>query len=369
MRILIVLNHPAHYYLFKYAANILESKGNKILYVIRNKDILEKLLKAESVSYKKISEKREANSSISIISKGAFELLQRDINLFRVVRDFNPTIMLGTDISITHIGKFKGIPSLVFNEDDYEINKFFCRLSYPFASHIVSPEYCSVGKYHYKKIGYNGIQKMAYLNPKYFMPNEDTLQMFNINKKFFLVRLVSLTAGHDIEGKHHGLNEMLLKKIIKTLEPHGNVYITSETKVNKEFEKYSIKIPVNKMHDIMAHATMFIGDSQTMCAEAGILGTPFIRFNDFVGKISYLNDLEKNYELGYGIKTTNSGELFKMIDMILKTKNIKKQWEKKKEKLFTDKIDVTAFMVWFVENYPQSVKIMQENPDYQYNFK
>ena len=26
-------------------------------------------------------------------------------------------------------------------------------------------------------------------------------------------------------------------------------------------------------------------------------------------------------------------------------------------------------VVWFIENYPESVKIMKENPDYQYNFR
>ena len=37
--------------------------------------------------------------------------------------------------------------------------------------------------------------------------------------------------------------------------------------------------------------------------------------------------------------------------------------------MLSDKIDVTAFMVWFVENYPDSVKIMKDNPDYQLRFK
>lgn len=31
-----------------------------------------------------------------------------------------------------------------------------------------------------------------------------------------------------------------------------------------------------------------------MAAEATILGTPSIRFNDFVGKLGYLEELEKN---------------------------------------------------------------------------
>ena len=37
--------------------------------------------------------------------------------------------------------------------------------------------------------------------------------------------------------------------------------------------------------------------------------------------------------------------------------------------MLADKIDVTAFLVWFVENYPQSFQIMKENPDYQLRFK
>lgn len=51
----------------------------------------------------------------------------------------------------------------------------------------------------------------------------------------------------------------------------------------------------------MVFASLYIGDSQTMSAEAGILGTPFVRFNDFVGRINYMAEMEDVYELGYGI--------------------------------------------------------------------
>ena len=37
--------------------------------------------------------------------------------------------------------------------------------------------------------------------------------------------------------------------------------------------------------------------------------------------------------------------------------------------MLSEKIDVTAFMVWFVENYPESVEIMKKNPDYQLRFQ
>jgi len=37
--------------------------------------------------------------------------------------------------------------------------------------------------------------------------------------------------------------------------------------------------------------------------------------------------------------------------------------------VLADNIDVTSFMVWFIENYPNSLKIMKDNPDYQWKFK
>lgn len=54
----------------------------------------------------------------------------------------------------------------------------------------------------------------------------------------------------------------------------------------------------------VAFASLYIGDSQTMAAEAGVLGVPFVRFNDFVGRIGSLRELEDVYELGYGIHAT-----------------------------------------------------------------
>ena len=37
--------------------------------------------------------------------------------------------------------------------------------------------------------------------------------------------------------------------------------------------------------------------------------------------------------------------------------------------LENDTINPTDFLIWFVENYPESKKIMKENPDYQYIFR
>ena len=123
------------------------------------------------------------------------------------------------------------------------------------------------------------------------------------------------------------------------------------------------------MHHVMAFASMYIGDSQTMAAEAGVLGTPFVRFNDFVGELSYLNEIENYYHLGYGHKTKDVDGFYKSIQKWIATNDRKEICKERQLKLFADKIDYAKFLTWFIENYPNSVNVMKENPDYQYNFK
>jgi uncharacterized protein len=73
MRVLVALNHPAHYYIFKFTVGNLVKLGYEVKYVIREKDILENLLISENVHYIKISEKIKRKSTVcSIISNGIF---------------------------------------------------------------------------------------------------------------------------------------------------------------------------------------------------------------------------------------------------------------------------------------------------------
>ena len=94
---------------------------------------------------------------------------------------------------------------------------------------------------------------------------------------------------------------------------------------------HCLEIDPKHMHHIMAFSSIYIGDSQTMAAESGVLGVPFIRFNDFVGKIGYLKDLEDNYKLIWN-KTKNIKELFYRLDLILKMKNREGLFKRRREK-------------------------------------
>jgi uncharacterized protein len=371
MKILVALNHPAHFHLFKYVAKELSKNGHKLLFVYKQKDILEELLMNFEFDSIRISEKSSTSKSkISIFKNRLSELLTQDINLFKVIRKFHPDLMIGTDISISHIGRFSGIPSLIFNEDDIEINKLFCYSSYPFANHIISPGVCNVARFGEKKISYNGYQKLAYLHPSRFLPDRSIVQKYIVlDKPYYLIRLVSFTAGHDVEQKHGGLTGNLIQELVYKFSGFGNVYISSESPVEKEFEKYLLKIGPIDMHHFIYYSDMLIADSQSMIVESAMLGTPSIRFNSFVGKISVLEELEKKYSLTFGIHNSSPELLLTKIDEFLSIKDLKGIFRNRQQKMLEDKIDVTSFFVWFIENYPASIGIMKKNPDFQYNFR
>jgi hypothetical protein len=106
-----------------------------------------------------------------------------------------------------------------------------------------------------------------------------------------------------------------------------------------------------------------------MAAEAGVLGTPFVRFNDFVGRIGYLAELENKYNLGFGIKPDNPEKLLSVVKDLADTENLKQEFSRRRQKMLDEKIDTARFMTWFIENYPKSVDTMKQNSDYQYTFK
>ena len=192
-------------------------------------------------------------------------------------------------------------------------------------------------------------------------------------KPYFILRFASLNAHHDSGIK--GIDTEVAHRLIEILSPHGRIYITSERPLEPQFEKYRIKINPLDMHHVMAFASLYIGDSQTMAAEAGVLGVPFVRFNDFVGRIGYLRELEDTYQLGYGIHASvlpadspirrNDGsvqpsgveELYKRVEQLVAMPSEERRatFQSRRQKMLSEKIDCAKFLTYFIENYPQSV--------------
>ncbi len=364
MKVLFHLGHPAHYHLFKNIIATLKQQGHHPTVLIKKKDVLEELLISESIPYKSLLPKGRNDSRMGI----AIGLLKADLRMFIYCIRNRPDLMVGTSIVNSHVGKILNIPVINVNEDDANVVPLYAKLSYPWANVILSPDSCINGKWKNKTIKYHSYHELAYLHPDNFVPDKNIEKKYtDPSKPFFVLRFAKLTAHHD-KGIS-GFETDTIEKLIEVLRPHGKIIITSEKKINPKFDEFCLAVNAIDMHHLLAFANLFIGDSQTMAAEAGVMGTPFIRFNDFVEKISYLNDLENIYELGYGFKTTDMDKMLNKVKDLVHNPEIKKVFQERRTKMLSEKINLSKFLSWFIQDYPQSKNIMRENPDYQYKFK
>ncbi len=85
------------------------------------------------------------------------------------------------------------------------------------------------------------------------------------------------------------------------------------------------------------------------------------RFNDFVGRIGYLRELEDKYELGYGIKASAEGSVDALCERVetlvsMPSAERKALFQSRRQQMLSDKIDCAKFLTWFIEQYPASVQ-------------
>jgi predicted glycosyltransferase len=242
------------------------------------------------------------------------------------------------------------------------------KLYLPFTNCVLTGDYKhpSLGK---KEIKYSGYQELLYLHPNNFNLDPSILDLLKVkeDEKYIILRFVSWNASHDIG--HSGLSIEMKHKAVNELSKYVKVFITSEKELPDELKPYQIKILPERMHDALAFASLIYGESATMVSEGAVLGVPGI-YLDNTGRL-YTKEQEEKYGLVFNYTESLEDQeksIQKSVEL-LATPGIKEEWQKRRERMLADKIDVTAFFVWFVENYPESVEVMKENPEYQLRFK
>lgn len=354
MRILFYMGHPAHFHLLKNSIISLKENGHTIAILTKKKDILDELLINAGFEYTNILPEGRSNSKYGLL----WGMIKRDLRLFRYAMRFKPDVMAGTSVEISHVGKILGISTININEDDAKAVPFYSKLAYPLADVILSPELCNNGKWEYKSVKYPSYHELAYLHPDHFSPDKSIVAKYlNPEEPYFIIRFSGLDAHHD-KGIL-GISLIQAKDLIDLISPYGRVIINSEKELDEELEKYRLNINVLDMHHVMAFAGIYIGDSQTMAAEAGVLGVPFIRINGFVGKLSYLNELENKYLLGFGFVPDKFDEAVEKIKKLLNDNTIKEVFIERRNKMLAEKINAAEFFTWFIENYSEGIKIIR----------
>ncbi|MDD4968621.1 MAG: DUF354 domain-containing protein [Paludibacter sp.] len=362
MNILIEIGHPAHVHKLAATIKILKSKNHKIIVVTKEIASVKFLLTKFDIPFKTIGIKKD-----SLLGKGIMQLWY-NLCCFIILKQEKIDLIIGC-VSAAYMTRITKIPSILMDDDDDEAEPLLVKYIHPYVTEILSPSPLTGKRLRKDTIYYAGYHELAYLHPNHFIPNERVIHEIGLEAgdPYFILRFNAFKAHHDFGVE--GLSLENKRKLIAILETKGKVFITSERNLDEEFKKYQLLLSPEKIHSLIYFATMLIGDSQTMTSEAAVLGTPAIKCNTFAGKLAIPNELEIKYQLCFSYLPEDSDRFFSKIEELLCIPELKKEFLKRREKLITDKIDVTAFYVWFIEHYPGSVMTLKENPKFQFQFK
>ena len=335
MRVLFDLLHPAHFHLFKHVITALRSRGDHVEIIARRKDCLPDLLRAAHCPAHILPRKR---TSLVVLAAESLRAARLAVRLSRP-QPFD--FLLGASISIAPAARLAGGLSLVYKDDDAKVIPLFAHTAYPLAHYIVTPRCLAFEDHGPKHLTYPGYHELAYLHPNRFTPDPAIRADLGLapDERFFLVRLVSLTAHHDVGET--GLTTDRARRLVRHLQRHGRVFVSAESTVDPDLQPLCLPTPVDRIFDVLAAADLVVGDSQTMASEAAVLATPSLRCNTFKARLAYLDELEHRYRLTGAYLPTEFDQLLARIDDWLARPDLKQQWLQKRDAMLAETVDLT----------------------------
>lgn len=338
MKIALYPSHPSQLWMLKPVADDL-ARDNEICWFIRDKDVTVELADSMGIEYTMLSA-----ASTGLIGNG----IEMAANLLRCV---GHTLGDKIDVWVTKYGAGNGAArlclrkTLAFNDDDADIVPLIAATSYTVANAVLVPRVTRMGRYERKARRYNSSHELFYLHPNRFRPDSSVYDLLGIpsTQRFAIVRLSALKAHHDIGIR--GIGAQFLRDLIGTCGEDIRVFISSEVPVAQEFEACRLPIPAMRIFDALYYAEFLVADSQTMSAEAATLGTPSFRISDFVGRLSYIDELER-YGLSFGFSPDDYELAIKKVASAVHAPEFKAVCRKNLAAFLDDKIDPVP---WFAE--------------------
>lgn len=337
MNILIDIGHPAHVHLFRCFAHDMESEGHKVLFTCRDKEFEIALLRAEGFDFKCFGRKYK-----STLGK-LWGLVKFDIKEFMTCLAFKPDVILSHgSMYAAHAAWLYRKPHISF-EDTYNFEQI--RLYEPFTRAILTGNYEHpfISK---KEIHYAGYHELAYLHPKRFTPDKSVLSELGVaeGEKYVLLRFVSWNATHD-KG-HKGMSFENKLKAVQEFSRYARVFISSEKELPGELKQYLLPTAPEKVHSVMAFASMIFGESATMASEGVVLGIPGVYIDD-TGRY-YTAEQEKRYGMCFNFTESPEDQqkaIEKGVELLSQGADLSGH-----RRLMRDKIDVTGFLEKVVKN-------------------
>jgi len=333
MRILVEMTHPADVHFFRWAVHELQQRGHQVHVTARGKDCELDLLERFGIEHEVLSSPQT----------GAFrlfrELVSRDLALCRAVRRFKPDVMtalVGTCAS--HAGWLTRTPTVIW--EDTEDAALSLALTTPWAARIMTPT-CYWRHLGPRQVRFQGTKELAYLHPNRFRPDPAVLADADVSPEepYAVVRLVAWQASHD-RGQH-GIPPGQLADFLQELSRLIRVFVTSETPLPSDLEPYRLPVPTYRLHDLLAFASLYVGEGTTTASEAAVLGVPTILVS--TRWLGYLRMLRQDYGLLLTARTVDRA--LALARSLLAQPDLKQRWQRKRASLLADCDDVTDLVV------------------------
>lgn len=346
MRVLFDIVHPAHVHFFKHMIPALEARGHETNILARDKDVTNALLDAYGLPYTSLG--RPAKSRAGQLA----ELVRRDFELAKIARRFRADAIITRNPAGVQAARLSGSIG-VFDTDSGSAVGVHFHAARPFAHWLTSPA-CLTERWGKRHVPYNGYKQSAYLHPDHFTPDPTVLDELGVarGEKFFLVRFVAMDASHD--HNESGMPLQAKRELIARLQRKGRVFLSCEGGMPDEWKHLAYKLKPHRLHDLLAFATMCVGDSQTTAVEASFLGTPALSVSTFTGRLALLDELEQRYGLMWQFLPHESDRLLRTIDELLARDDPHASIAEGRARMLREKENVAKWFTDFIESRVQN---------------
>ena len=153
-----------------------------------------------------------------------------------------------------HVAFFLRKPHISFTDTEHAKLGIISFL--PFTTIVITPKVFKIdlGEKHLK---FNGYMEQCYLQEKYFSPSNKVLKQLRLKpeEKYVIIRLVSWNASHDIG--HSGISRTVLEELINEIKKYSKIFISSESELPQELEKYKLQINPTEIHNVLYFSRSF----------------------------------------------------------------------------------------------------------------